>query len=95
MDSIYHRHQSYKKKSVVGRKYNSIKKDPIVYKKNGTVYHTDLHCSYLELSITEINYSDLHETRNKWGQNTIHVKIVESIIKQIKCLLHRKEDSII
>ncbi|MFQ9510956.1 MAG: hypothetical protein ACLRZ7_08630 [Lachnospiraceae bacterium] len=57
-----------RKRMWVGREYNSIERDPIVYvTKNGTVYHTDLRCSYLKLSITEINYSDLHETRNKWG----------------------------
>ena len=43
--------------------------DPYVYvTKTGSVYHTNINCSYLKLGIKEATFADLVSLRNKWGE---------------------------
>lgn len=42
--------------------------DPYVYvTKTGTVYHTNINCSYLKLGIKEVAFAEIEDIRNKWG----------------------------
>ena len=52
----------------IGTEEVAEKKEPIVYvTTNGTVYHTNLECSYLKRNVDTVTYEDLKWKRNESG----------------------------
>ena len=63
------RKQRFKSRLYTGKNIYDQEEEEYVYiTKNGKVYHCDINCSYLNINVREINFDDVGDCRNKWGE---------------------------
>ena len=48
----------------------------------GSVYHTSRECTYLKLSISAVNYTDIKNKRNKYGEKYRECEVCAEKIKE-------------